>query len=158
MFQSSVILLQNHPSTTVIPQTSTLPPGCEDYNVLNDSKRITTFYSKISGERKIDRIGLSNTSQDWKGKGWYRVISPAGTKIASGKIYFYHCRTVGGITIQGDHPEKVGQTVVSKACYYYQASDGECYQPHEVEIRHCGEYFLYYLSGTETGTTRYCTN
>ena len=96
-------------------------------------------------------------SPDWKGEGWYRVVGPAGTKLADTPTQGnYYCGTAGGYYVQGNHPTKIGETVSTKACY--KASSGNpCLNPQDIKIRNCGKYFIYYLPETSNCWTGYCT-
>ena len=127
--------------------------GCDDYNVLNDSTRKTSFYSEESKDRTCDNIQIAQRlSPDWKGEGWYRVIEPAGTKLADTLLNDNHCGTVGARYVQGSHPTNFGETVFTKACYRKH-----CEQPQDIKIRNCGKYFLYYLPETSSCWQGYCT-
>ena len=127
--------------------------GCNDYNVLNDSTRKTTFYSKESKDLTCDNTQkASRLSPDWKGEGWYRVVGPAGTKLADTQLDQYHCGTAGSRYVQGNHPTKIGETVSTKACYSFP-----CHNPQDIKIRNCGEYYLYYLPETRSCWQGYCT-
>ena len=129
--------------------------GCNDYNVLNDSTRKTTFYSDESKDWTCDNTQkASRLSPDWKGEGWYRVVGPAGTKLADTPLEIYHCGTIGARYVQGSHPTKIGEIITTKACYKH---DRICERPQDVKIRNCGEYFLYYLPETQSCWQGYCT-
>ena len=129
--------------------------GCDDYNVLSNSKRKTSNsgYHGYICDNTIN--GGDEISPDWKGEGWYRVIGPAGSKVADTPIELSHCGTAGSRYVQGSHPILIGETVKTKACY----KDGNtlCKYPQNVKIRNCGTYFLYYLPNTSHCSQGYCT-
>ena len=132
--------------------------GCDDYNVLNDSTRKMTFYSKESKDWTCDNANVNyRLSPDWKGEGWYRVVGPAGTRLADTPTKgYYYCGTAAARYVQGNHPTKIGETVSTKACYYY-VSNLPCHKPQDIKIRNCGEYYLYYLPETRSCWQGYCT-
>ena len=95
-------------------------------------------------------------SPDWKGEGWYRVVGPAGTKLAGTPTKdLYYCGTAGSRHVEGSLPTKLGETVSSKACFSRNRND--CEKPQDVKIRNCGQYFLYYLPETPACWQGYCT-
>ena len=53
---------------------------CKNYKSLTDSTRKLNVPSAYNNKR-ADRLGLTYTSVDWQGEGWYRVHSYAGTRI-----------------------------------------------------------------------------
>ena len=104
------------------------------------------------------------TSPDWQGEAWYRVMGDAGTRIPedpftsvySGQVY--DCGTYcPGYLPSGSHPKTPGQLVDNvKVCYFcnYQI----CNQfSNYIKIRHCGDYFVYYLTEAVNSPNRYCT-
>ena len=108
-------------------------------------------------------------SVDWQGNAWYRVMGDAGTRIpeypfTSVQLSGYgHCGTwCPGYLPSGSHPQTPGELVNNvKVCY--NCLGDMCSHSHykninAVKIRHCGDYFVYYL--TQSGNNenvRYCT-
>ena len=127
--------------------------GCNDYNVLNDSRRKTTFFSKSDWSCDNANKGY-RLSPDWKGEGWYRVVGPAGTKLADSPIDLNHCGSAGPRYVQGSHPILIGEIITTKACYKQSSI---CTSPQDVKIRNCVKYFLYYLPETQSCWQGYCT-
>ena len=132
------------------------------YKSLTDSTRKLNVSATASTE-KADRLEDPHNSIDWKGEAWYRVMSDAGSKIPEGPVYLrynykHNCGTYcPGYLPSGSHPKTPGQLVYNvKVCY--NCNGDIChYSNNVVKIRHCGEYFVYYLTTASTTPLRYCT-
>ena len=135
------------------------------YKSLADSTRKLNVSATASTE-KADRLEDPHNSIDWKGEAWYRVMGDAGTRIPENpyritdwqSVPVYDCGTFcPGYLPSGSHPKTPGQLVDNvKVCYFcnYQI----CNQfSNYIKIRHCGEYFVYYLTRTDSSRNRYCT-
>ena len=115
-------------------------------------------------------------SVDWQGEAWYRVMGEAGTRIPEApftSVYFdtgtvveqvYNCGTYcPGYLPSGSHPQTPGELVTNvKVCYNCDAklyNGSTCnYSKNYVKIRHCGNYFVYFLTENPvTFAARYCT-
>ena len=136
---------------------------CKNYKSLTDSTRKLNVPSTPTNKR-ADRLGLIYTSVDWKGEGWYRVMGGAGMRIPEDPFTsvqstgYKHCGTYcPGYLSSGSHPQTPGQLVDNvKVCY--NCNGNICnYNNNVVKIRHCGEYFVYYLTRASTTPMRYCT-
>ena len=53
---------------------------CKNYKSLTDSTRKLNVPSAYNNKR-ADRLGLTYTSVDWQGEGWYRVMGNAVTLV-----------------------------------------------------------------------------
>ena len=78
-------------------------------------------------------------------------------------IGFGHCKTrcPGYLRTIGSHPQNPGQ-LVNNITVCYNCSNDLCttvnhYYHNPVKIRHCGLYFVYYLTQTVNENFRYCT-
>ena len=113
-------------------------------------------------------------SPDWQGAAWYRVMGNAGTRIPEDPFtsinrgYHRYCKTFcPGYLPSGSHPQTPGELVTNvKVCYNCQTlgwiNGYTCNHSHNsnyVKIRHCGDYFVYYLTEPLTRylNSRYCT-
>ena len=114
----------------------------------------------------------SHNSPDWQGKGWYRVMGNAGTRIPEDPFTSVQSGAHGycgtgcpGYLPSGSHPKMPGELVVNvKVCYNCDGnicnySHGHFLVPErrDIRIRHCGEYFVYYLTRPFSHPLRYCT-
>ena len=124
-------------------------------------------------------VPKSAISVDWQGEGWYRVMGGAGTRIPENpftsvqSIGWGHCKNYcPGYLPSGSHPQTPGKLVDNvKVCYncdykYFNSKTMCNYNDfNAIKIRHCGDYFVYYL--TQSGNNdilyiseyifRYCT-
>ena len=122
--------------------------------------RLKTLYKIYNGYKSVD----------WQGEAWYRVMGEAGTRIPEApftSVYFdtgtvveqiYNCGTYcPGYLPSGSHPQTPGELVVNVTVCYNCDGDICNYSNNVVKIRHCGEYFVYYLTTASTTPLRYCT-
>ena len=106
-----------------------------------------------------DVTGSSWAHPDWSGDGYYRFTGAAGTRLAEsggdGSLY-EKCGTVYGGYLDGGHPG-VGEREVSRTVFF-DAGDGNHYNPctRYITVTNCGEYFVYKLSSTGSGSCGYC--
>ena len=74
-------------------------------------------------------------------------------------IGFGHCKTkCPGYLRGGSHPQTPGQLVYN-ATVCYNCDNDLCNHTNlnAVKIRHCGHYFVYYLTQSYNENFRYCT-
>ena len=130
--------------------------------------RLKTLYKIYNGYKSVD----------WQGEAWYRVMGEAGTRIPEApftSVYFnaatvteqvYNCGTYcPGYLPSGSHPQTPGELVeYVKVCYncnndicQYSNTKWGGGSNNVVKIRHCGEYFVYYLTKPTYVDLRYCT-
>ena len=104
-------------------------------------------------------------SVDWQGEAWYRVMGDAGTRIPEDPFTsvqlggYRYCKTFcPGYLPSGSHPQTPGELATNvKVCYNCEGVMCN-YSKNYVKIRHCGDYFVYYLTEyPETWELRYCT-
>ena len=131
---------------------------------VTSSNPLKTDHSKGPAKYK------SQISDDWQGEAWYRVMGGAGIRIPENPFksvqsgFDKYCRTsCPGYLPSGSHPQTPGELVTNvKVCY--NCGGNMCNCDHSnlpwknyVKIRHCGEYFVYYLTEGMTCAVRYCT-
>ena len=120
--------------------------GCNDYKILNEMERNHQVKTP-SGTRWCDYSGSYYTkSPQWHGDGWYRFVSPAGTRIAEEAPGVDYCGTGATGWMQGSHPTSLGETVTRTVCF--QWASNTCHRSTEIKVRNCGQYFLYRLVDT----------
>ena len=82
-------------------------------------------------------------------------MPPAGVVIPETSIKISHCGTLQPGWINGTHPTDAGEQVEVEVCFSY--GDGyECANHYNIDITHCGSYFVYYLPKTLYCDQRYC--
>ena len=98
----------------------------------------------------------TNTSPDWHGPGWYRFGMPAGNTIPEEPVEPEHCNTQVTGWLNGNHPAP-GNTIDSTVCFN-DLTWGSCHVQTQIQIKHCDQYFLYYLPDTSYCSMRYCAS
>ena len=140
------------------------------YKSLTDSTRKVTIRGTLSTKKGdegiVGRSEYPYTSVDWQGEAWYRVMGDAGTRIREGDRQGW-CKTGCPRSLpSGSHPKTPGELVNNvKVCLNCLDVSNigwvGCNQPpwsKGVKIRHCGDYFVYYLTEERRLTvSRYCT-
>ena len=139
------------------------------YKSLTDSSRKLNVSATASTE-KTDKLGDFRNSIDWKGQAWYRVMGDAGTRIPEDPFTsvqlggYRYCKTFcPGYLPSGSHPQTPGELATNvKVCYNcggHMCAPDNKYGYNYAKIRHCGDYFVYYLTEPLTRylNSRYCT-
>ena len=139
-----------------------LPDQCsnETYGVLNSADRNYQFET-IGSNYKCDKRGNDMiSSMDWQGSGWYRIMEPAGTKLAQQVVPMHHCNTDATGWMMGNHPSQLGQVVTRHVCFNH---DSRCQWNIAIKMVNCGHFYVYYLKETSISDSdgyrhaRYCT-
>ena len=143
-------------TTTTPTLPTTVPDLCNDntYLVLDDPKRNMNF---AYDEQFCDNSDSNHESPDWRGPNWYRVVSPAGSKIPETDVEPRHCNTFATGWLNGTHPSIPHEVVSRTICFHSLYPENNCGFKTDVQIRNCGEYFLYYLSEVPDCMLRYCS-
>ena len=132
---------------------------CSNYEVLNDARR---HYTKdyIGGKLLCDNVNHSYKN-NWKGRNFYRVMAPAGTKIKEGCVAGTRaCGTYGqGYITVGTHPTLLNQRVKMTVCFknYGVCPPSSCWREVEIEAINCGSYYVYDLPNLAYCAAAYCT-
>ena len=130
---------------------------------MNSQTRNKNYKQGSSGLR-CDRSGWAGGRYQgqWKGSRWYRFQAPAGTRLLEKPPKFSStsegtCGTHYTGWVNGHHPTNPGDLVVRKICFKTSGSQNCGYKGQRtVKIRHCGSYFVYYLTDTPSCYLRYC--
>ena len=141
------------------------------YKSLTDSTRKFYVRDAIRSNNKADH-GIAGSvhpyaSVDWQGEAWYRVMGDAGTRIPEHPFTSVHsigqccgyCNTCcPGYLPSGSHPQTPGELVTNVTVCFNCDGDICNYKYFDaVKIRHCGDYFVYYLTQLYGQNYRYCT-
>ena len=152
---------------------------CKMYKSLTDSTRKLNVRATQS-TRKADRlrkpslgrsVGGLATSVDWQGDAWYRVMGDAGTRIPEhpftsvqsigcvpGQCCGYCNTCCPGYLPSGSHPQTPGELVYNvTVCFNCDGNICNYKDFNAIKIRHCGDYFVYYLTQSWNENYRYCT-
>ena len=129
--------------------------SCNDYHVLNDPTRSLAHANPPNDYGFCDDTDDEEPSPDWHGPGWYRLGMPAGTTIPEEPVEPEHCNTKATGWLNGNHPAP-GHTIDGTVCF--SSGGNTCYDQTQIQIKHCNEYFLYYLPNTPGCYWRYCAS
>jgi len=131
---------------------------CLNYEVLNDARR---HYTKdVSGNYLSDNVNCGSKN-NWKGRNFYRVMAPAGTKIKEGCV----AGTIAcgsdrqGYISVGTHPMFPNQWSKMTVCFKNGGvcPPSSCVLEVEIEAINCGSYYVYDLPNIPGCTYAYCT-
>ena len=116
---------------------------CQNYGTLN------------SANRKITYTIYHGYCDSSIGPGWFRFDGAAGKRMASSCPPTHRCGTAAPGWLSGGHPSVADGQVSRTVCFPWTGSC--CYWSINIQVRNCGSYHVYYLSGTPNGCDlRYC--
>ena len=138
---------------------------CKNYKSLTDSTRKLNVSVTLQSYMKVDATDQGPyKSVDWQGNAWYRVMGDAGTRIpeypfTSVQNGYGHCGTwCPGYLPSGSHPQTPGELVNNvTVCFNCDGNICNYKDFNAIKIRHCGDYFVYYLTQSWNENFRYCT-
>ncbi|XP_013401722.2 uromodulin-like, partial [Lingula anatina] len=115
-------------------------------------------YVNISDSWRNVNLGAGTTSYcdsgDWVVQ-WYRVVPPAGTRLANECPPPDHCGSAYPAWYSGTEPTTPGEEIVGSVCTnLYEC----CRFPAAVTVRNCGLYLIYELPNPPTCNITYCTD
>merc|ERR1712038_669907 len=128
-----------------------LPRQCSEYNELNSPTRKST----ASQGETCDKSSHSNTSNDWKGAGWYRITGGAGTKLADSVVDKLHCGTRATGWMAGGHPTAAAGEVTRTVNFNWDGNSA--WQTRSIRVINCNTHYVYYLEETPVCRLTYCT-
>jgi hypothetical protein len=150
----------NNTETIELYLNSTLPEACINYEILDDARR---HYSQDKSGNYLcdnDAAGLPYKN-NWKGRNYYRIMAPAGTKIKEGCVAGDNaCGTYGqGYITSGTHPTMVNERSTLTVCFKNGAvcPPSTCYKSIDIEVINCGSYYVYDLLSTDACAYAYCS-
>ena len=119
---------------------------CQNYASLN------------SADRKVTYTTLHRYCDNGIGPGWFRFEGSAGTRMPTSCPPTYRCSAGATGWLNGGHPTVADGQVSRQACFHWDSNC--CYWSTKIEVRNCGSYYVYYLSGTPINSgdcyLRYC--
>ena len=113
---------------------------CKNYQILS------------SADRKMTHGGFPRLCDNNIGPGWFRLQGDAGVKMPTSCIPLHRCGTDIPGWLNGNHPEEHEGNVTRQVCFHYNSC---CEFYHNIQVRNCGGYYVYYLRGTIC-YARYC--
>ena len=128
----------------VRPFAADLPAECTDYTELAEADRNVGWeYDYARCDSWIPADGQ-----------WFRFVGAAGTQMPEYDPDEYACGTHAAGWLNGAHPVTPGETVTREVCYSW--TPGPCWQANDIEITHCGDYYVYNLYQPLSCSYRYC--
>jgi len=115
---------------------------CQNYGTLNNADRKITY---------PNNNGYCDNSIV---PGWYRLDGAAGRQMASSCLPTNRCNTYATGWLSGGHPSVADGQVTRTVCFHWQGNC--CRWSTNIQVRNCGSYYVYYLSGTPDCNLRYC--
>ena len=86
--------------------------------------------------------------------GWYRFTSDVGGMMPEMTVPEYHCGTHDPIWLNGRHPTVAEGNVVRQVCINSFGVD--CDDSFDINVKNCGDYYVYYLRRTRYCAVAYC--
>ena len=117
-----------------------LSSECKNYQILS------------SADRKVTHGTSHRLCDNNIGLGWFRFQGGAGVKMPTWCIAPGRCGTDIQRWLNGNHPEEHEGNVTRQVCFRYESC---CTFHHNIQVRNCSGYYVYYLRGTLCNA-RYC--
>jgi len=135
------------------------PNQCVEYMVLDAADRIVN--NGGCGNYHVDdcycdKIGRSDTSSDWQGPGYYRIISTAGSRLPESSPGYGRCGTYLSGWLRGEHPQDMYAEKKMTVCFQDADSDGNCYWNANITVTNCDGFYVYMLPDAPSCHARYC--
>ena len=118
--------------------------GCKNYKILNGVDRAQE-YTLPAQQRCDSDLEL----------GWYRFQGLAGDQMADKCVPMLRCGTVASGWLSGLHPTVADGVVVRQVCYSWLSC---CGYSDDIQVRNCGDFFVYELKKPPSCNLRYCGN
>ena len=116
---------------------------CNSHKNLSDSNRIKSFNDK---NVVLCDTSLANT--------WYRFVGAAGNQIAESEVPTWHCGTHAPGWLNGTHPSEADGAVDRQVCFHW--TGGNCQWSKNIQVRNCGDFYVYKLVKPPGCSMRYC--
>ena len=117
---------------------------CSAYTPLNEADRKLSFLDKL----------VVKCDNHLTGK-WYRFTGEAPGSIPESCVEKYRCGTHAPGWLKGKHPTVAEGVVTRQVCYNW--GDNCCHWSNDIQIRNCGEFYVYNLPKAPACQLRYCS-
>ena len=124
--------------------TKETPPECNNHMTLSEADRHFSFNDGPGGVTKCDKT---------KGN-WFRIDGDAGSKMPTVAPDLWSCGTDSPGWLNGTHPNVEDEVVDREVCFNW--NDKPCNWSVTVQVRNCGEFFVYKLPDPPESCLRYC--
>ncbi|MCK6573847.1 hypothetical protein L6V77_22440 [Myxococcota bacterium] len=119
-----------------------VPDECQQYATLSEADRNVAFNDEM--------IRCDNQLP----AGWYRFGGEAGTRMPTTPPPELSCGTHAPGWMVGEYPGVAEGAVGRQVCFNW-AGD-QCQWSQEIQVRNCGEYYVFNLAPTEVCSLRFC--
>ena len=85
---------------------------------------------------------------------WYRFTGQAGDQMPESPVPRNKCGTHAPGWLNGTHPSVAERVVSRKVCFHW--SNNNCHWSTMIQVRNCGNYFVYKLGKPPACSLRYC--
>ena len=116
---------------------------CQNYRTLNNAHRKITY-----------RRSFYSYCDNGIGPGWFRFKQAAGKMMPTSCQPTHRCGTHAPAWLNGEHPTVADGQVNRTVCFHWESDC--CHWSTNIEVRNCGSYYVYYLTGTPACNLRYC--
>ena len=87
---------------------------------------------------------------------WYRMTGDSGDQIPEICVPMRRCGTHAPGWLDGKHPSVKEGDVIRQVCYHW--SDNCCNWKNDINVRNCGDFYVYKLDKPPACSLRYCGN
>ena len=112
------------------------------------------YYSLNSADRKISYTSDHIYCDSGITHGWYRFEGAAGKRMASSCPPMTRCNTYATGWLTGGHPNAADGQVSRTVCFHW--TSGCCEWSTTIQVRNCGSFYVYYLTGAPSCDLRFC--
>ena len=133
------------PLSLFLKISDVIPPECKGYVVISDKTRSKDF---AGGNLACDQRNLPTVGK------WHRFMGAAGTAMPTSCVPIHRCGTHAPGWLQGSHPTKEQGVVTRKVCFHW--SGNCCKWSVNINVRDCGEFYVYKLPKSPVCSLRYC--
>ena len=130
-------------------------PQCfEPYLEMDLADRNITFNDGNNGVEYCDSVNDADTSPEWQGDGWYRLVGEAGTQLPEAAPDIFACGTDAPGWFNGVHPTPGDGVVDGEVCFHWNGD--QCRWTSNIQVVNCGSFYLYNLVTPPNCELRYC--
>ena len=133
----------------IIPQ----PDHCVEYMVLDNAYRSV---NNSENQSYCDRPSPFPQSSDWQGPGYYRMISPAGSRLPEFPAPYGHCGTPAPGWLRGEHPHDIYAEKDMTVCFNFELNHEDCLYKTSITVTNCDAFFVYMLPDVPDCFMAYC--
>ena len=121
---------------------------CEAYKKVDEADRAMGFANQSTV--KCDGESGDNLN------GWYRMTGKAGDEMPEKCVPIKRCGTLVTGWLNGKHPTEEEGVVTREVCYNW--NDNCCNWKNNIQVRNCGDFYVYDLIPPPDCNFRYCGN